>query len=343
MIGDAWLKRTEQRYAWSFFGAVIGLVALAATFASLRERQPAVRFALISDSNVLDVHKPMAALDILYDGVSLQRNNLTLRVLTIRVENSGDVDVLQSHYDTESPWGLHLTAGRVVSANVVAASSEYLRNRFSARVSSETDVTLSKAILDRGSHALVEILVLVRPGESLVVTPIGKIAGIPALRMTREIQRAQGGFWARTLGGSPFTQFSRLVIYGVAFIVGCLCISGLVVAIVEVLWSSPNHERRRRRTVKRLFRDVSADARSQCVIASVYVRGDLMELRRFGELLTDRARLQELLDTMPEEERRDHKRAASLAQAKCRRKRFVELSPRAALFVMENEGLLRRS
>src|SRR5436305_697066 len=129
-----WLQRLERGYAWSMLGAIVGIVGVILAIFALRERRAELQFQLISESNVLDVHTPVAALDVLYQGESLQKRQLNLRVITLRVANTGDADILQSQYDQRLPCGLAITRGRIVEIRLLSTNSSYLRNSLSPRL-----------------------------------------------------------------------------------------------------------------------------------------------------------------------------------------------------------------
>src|SRR5207253_2906437 len=112
-----------------FIGTTLTAISLVVALVTLREKRPEISFLTVSESNVLDVHAPVAALDVVYNGVSLQQRKLNLKILVVRIENTGDVDVLQSLYDAELPWGLRIKSGRIVAVRLTGASSMYLRDR----------------------------------------------------------------------------------------------------------------------------------------------------------------------------------------------------------------------
>src|SRR5664279_1508531 len=85
--------RLERRYAWSFLGFVVGVFGIALGILALRERRPEITFSFVAESNVLDVHTPVSALDVLYRGKNIQKLGLNLRIITVRIENTGAVDI----------------------------------------------------------------------------------------------------------------------------------------------------------------------------------------------------------------------------------------------------------
>jgi hypothetical protein len=71
-----WLQWLEGRYAWGVFGAFLGIVGLALGGVTLQEREPEISFITAGESNVMDVHTSVPALDVLFNGRSIQRRYL---------------------------------------------------------------------------------------------------------------------------------------------------------------------------------------------------------------------------------------------------------------------------
>ena len=108
---------------------VVGLLGVVLTYIALKEPQPGVTFETISDTNVLDLRRPLQDLNIVFRGQNVQEQNLNLRIVTINVVNSGEVNILPGHYDHEDDWGLKFKDGEVIEARLVDTSSEYLRSK----------------------------------------------------------------------------------------------------------------------------------------------------------------------------------------------------------------------
>jgi hypothetical protein len=279
----SWLKKLEARYAWSFWGLVAGLIGIALAIWSVREKRPEVSYVVVSESNVLDVHTPVAALDVLYQGESLQKRALNLRIVTIRVQNTGDLDILQGAYDQQTPWGFRITSGRIVEIRVVGASSQYLSMNLRPHLVSPEQVSFAKVILDRGSYLTVQCLVVHSKGADPAVVPTGKIAGIQQLVILKQPASGGGQFFRDNFGGPLQIQVIRTCGYGLAFLFVVIGSIGVIAGISEKAASRTRRLRSQR--VKVALDGINISKRGRKLVEAAFVRGGLDELRGFRELV----------------------------------------------------------
>ena len=107
--------RIEQILPWSFLGVLITLVLGAPPiYLALREKKPSVTYEITSDYNVLDIHKPLKDLAILFRGQDIKENKLNLRIYSIKVINDGEVDIRQSDFDQSKPWGISISGAQII-------------------------------------------------------------------------------------------------------------------------------------------------------------------------------------------------------------------------------------
>src|SRR5437016_12539681 len=124
----SWFKYAEKRYPLGALGVLIGLVGIAlGIYVGRHERKPNILFEVLSEANVLDIHTALPELTILFRGEDVQKASLNLRVIRVRVSNSGESDIAQSLYDNNEPWGFKVRGGRAIEVRVVDATSDYLR------------------------------------------------------------------------------------------------------------------------------------------------------------------------------------------------------------------------
>ena len=92
---------------WSPISVVLSLFfAGFGVYIATYEKKPHISIDIVSETNVLDVRQPVRGLAISFQGDDLQDKNLNLRVVTVRVSNDGEVDILQSTFDKDDTWGL---------------------------------------------------------------------------------------------------------------------------------------------------------------------------------------------------------------------------------------------
>ena len=71
---------------------LIGVVVAVLTF--LDKPRRLVEVQVLSDSNVVDVNQPLPDLRLVFQGEDITEGELALRLVTLRVANTGDADLL---------------------------------------------------------------------------------------------------------------------------------------------------------------------------------------------------------------------------------------------------------
>src|SRR5262249_33173882 len=116
--------------SWGFWVSLIGsLIGLLGLYAAFHEKQASLRFEITGESNVLDIRQSLPDLQVSFQGEDIQRQNLNLRIITLRITNDGEVDILQPSYDQTEPWGFQLTGGRIIELRPVFSQSQYLTSK----------------------------------------------------------------------------------------------------------------------------------------------------------------------------------------------------------------------
>lgn len=122
---------------FGLLGVAIGLYSL------LHEKKPEISFEIISEANVFDVRKPLQDLTISFQNEDIQQKNLNLRILTVRIENKGEMDILQSHFDQNIAWGFQVTEGEIIDeVRLIDSNSEYLQSNLGPRIANRNSVEL---------------------------------------------------------------------------------------------------------------------------------------------------------------------------------------------------------
>lgn len=187
---------------------------------------PSVTFDIISDSNVLDVHESLTGLNIYYQGEDIQQTNQNLRIITLKVENTGNVDILQNFYDNNVKWGFQIDNGHIIEAKLVGSNSNYLESNLNIKVINNS-VEFSKPIFEKNKFFIVTVLILHNKDEGPLLNPTGKIAGIENIGVkTSYIERES--FIDEVLSGSLIVHSTRYIVYTllliafviIAFVIG---------------------------------------------------------------------------------------------------------------------------
>ena len=271
---------------------VVGILSLLLAYLALNEPEPGVTFETISDTDVLDLRRPLQDLSIVFRGQDVQEQNLNLRILTINVVNSGGVDILPSHYDHEDEWGIKFKDGQVVEARLVDTSSEYLRSKVVPQRLGIDTVAFPKVIFEEGAFFAVEILLLHPKSESPSISSIGKIAGINKITvLTRPLAREEVSFGTQLFQGSALIQVLRTIIYLVGFFLAIIVVVVVLVGIADP-FSRLNARRRRTRILQtRTIRHMDQDEIKDLLIANYESRGTV-GLKGLQELIKEPGRLE---------------------------------------------------
>ncbi|SRR6266566_898966 len=225
MESATWVKQLESRYPWGALGVAVGMVGtVIGAYGWLHQRKPNVVFEVASEANVLDVHTALPELKILFRNQDIQKTSLNLRILHLRVANTGEADITQGLYDGGQPWGFRITSGRAIEVRLADATSTYLRSSEQPRLADDSTIELTKVILERGSAFTVELLVLHPINQPPEVLPIGKVAGVERMEVLRRDPAQRPSFWVSLLAGSVWIHLARFAGYIVGLVIGAVII-----------------------------------------------------------------------------------------------------------------------
>lgn len=242
-----WFRRQSQRM-FSFLlvtAAILGLGLAAYQF--LHTKQAFFDVDIIADSNVVDVNQPLPELSLLFEGQDILESGLNLRLLTIRYANTGDANLLQTQYDQQIAWGIHVDALRVVQARVVQATSGYLKSNVKPTITDDNTVSLNKVIMEPGEIFDIELLVLHRRDQSPTISVLGKIAGMDSIPIRHSASVSKSpGFIAQLLNGSLLVHVSRMGLYFVGFLLFISLPIVIIVAISEKVSDFGRNKRRKK-------------------------------------------------------------------------------------------------
>lgn len=250
-------------FSWSsfitilFLGLTISSVLLA--YLALQEPKAGVTFETISETNVLDLRRPLQDLDIVFRGRNVQDQNLNLRIVTVNVLNSGGVDILSNYYDPDD-WGIKFNDSEVIEVRLVDTNSEYLRSKIVPQQSNAQTVVFPKVIFEEGASFAIEVLLL-HPKDALPsISPVGKIAGIDDITvLTRPLAREEVSFAKELFQGSAVVQIVRTLIYiigsALVFVLAVLTLIGISEVTGKVASRRRNNRILRSRSLQQIDND----------------------------------------------------------------------------------------
>ena len=244
-------------------------VALALFFglSNLSEPDPKMTYEILREIDVLDVRTPVDDLQITFQDQDIQGENLNLRIYAMRVINNGEVDILQTEYDQDQIWGLQVIDGRVIEARLIEASSSYLSAKANPQVVGEDIVEFDKAIVEKGQFFAFNMLVVHAKDVTPRIIPLGKIAGIDEIVVTRIPVKTEGpGFLSDLFGGGWAVQLVRSLL----FLMGAAVVLGLFAAGV-VTYSSLTAAIRRRRIENSVVLKAMTSQKQRGLLSQVYL------------------------------------------------------------------------
>lgn len=270
--GNKQAQRRNVLRSLSFWLALIGVasltVAIFGVYVALREPEPAVTFETISETNVLDLRRPLQDLNIAFRGQDVQEQNLSLRIVTVNVVNSGEVDILSGHYDLEDDWGMTFEGGEVIEARLVDSDSDYLRSKIVPQIVDADTVTFPKVIFEKGASFAVEVLLLHPKEERPSISSVGKIAGINEITiLTRPLAQREVSFVSEIFYGSVRIQGVRTIVYFVGFIIVLVAIIFAIVTISNFFEKLGASRRRNQVSQTQTFRQLDQDETSKLLVA----------------------------------------------------------------------------
>lgn len=241
-------KRGLQWAAISFWtGVIIGLMGIYLTL--YYEKRPNLVYEITSNATILDIREELNKLDIYFDGRNIKHSNQTLSVLTLKIINNGQTDILENHFDSVVPFGFVVPNGSVVEEpTLLHGSNTYLETGFKAHLDSPNKVTFTKKIFEPGEYVILKILVLHTKGIVPGLWPTGKVAGIKRIEAHEPYRTEETvPFYARVFNGNVGVQFVRMVAYAVAFFVVVVVIGWLVLTVVEKVAKFADRKERSKR------------------------------------------------------------------------------------------------
>ena len=269
-----------------FLTIIFGLIGLYSVF---HEARPNISFEIVNEANVLDIHKPLKNLIIYFQGEDIQQRDLNLRILTVRIENTGEVDILPSHFDQNIVWGIEVKNGKIIDeVRLVSSNSEYLNVNLCPKVLAENTMEFKKLIFEKGKYFTFEILVLHKKEKFPEIVPIGKIAGIEKIMPINFGSKKEKTSFDDFFHGSVLINLLRFVVssfVGLSIVIGVLSLNEIISN-----FKRDKRKKRREKEIKQVLKIAPGDNKNK-VLESLYVSGGLEKLEAFRDLLENRSRI----------------------------------------------------
>ena len=278
-----------------FLTIIFGLIGLYSVF---HEARPNISFEIVNEANVLDIHKPLKNLIIYFQGEDIQQRDLNLRILTVRIENTGEVDILPSHFDQNIVWGIEVKNGKIIDeVRLVSSNSEYLNVNLCPKVLAENTMEFKKLIFEKGKYFTFEILVLHKKEKFPEIVPIGKIAGIEKIMPINFGSKKEKTSFDDFFHGSVLINLLRFVVssfVGLSIVIGVLSLNEIISN-----FKRDKRKKRREKEIKQVLKIAPGDNKNK-VLESLYVSGGLEKLEALRDLLENRVRISSKIERYKE-------------------------------------------
>lgn len=272
------------------FVVFLGLIATGITiYAFFIEQNVKLNYEVVSNTNVLDFNAELSKLEVFYDSTNLKQTQENLKVITIKVVNKGEKDLLKSYYDENEPLGLIVKEGQIIEIpELIETSSDYLKQNVVIQKPSLSRLEFSNVILETDEYFTFKLLVLHKKSETPNLYPIGKIAGqkqIEILQLSES--KASQNFFSRTFEGDIWIQLVRLVFYFLAVVLAIVAIALLTERI-----NSYRSRKRKKSLINRFKNSKSYEyTRMDDAIFDRYLNEDTDVLKRMSKLIEDEQNL----------------------------------------------------
>jgi len=285
------IARIDKKLNWSFLGfifaALFGGIAVYTEF--IRDTSPAVLYEILSNAKILDVKEDVTGLNITYNNEDIRKARKTLSVLIVRVTNEGRSPILKTYYDNASPLGLTISSGEIITAEVISATTDYLKQNAGISVRDPSNVAFSQMIIEPNESFTTKLLILNPEQRALTIFPKGKIAGVKKLLLVdRQSEQTKETFISKVVSGSLWVQIVRTLAYVAAFILL------LIVVIVPSVYISDKKEKWKRNGIVKQFKSRTDSQLNDLNVElyDVYKRNGLRALKGMKKTLGDDNRLQ---------------------------------------------------
>ncbi len=288
------LRQIDKTFSWSFLGfvlaALFGGIAIYTEF--IRDTSPAVKYEILSNTKILDVKEDIGGLSIIYNNEDIRKARKTLSVLIVRVSNEGRSSILKTYYDNASPLGLSISSGEIITAEVISATTDYLRQNAGLSVRDASNVNFSQMIIEPNESFTTKLLILNPEQSALTIFPKGKIAGVKKLLLVdRQSEQTKETFIMKVISGSLWVQVLRTLTYVAAFILM------LIVVIAPAVYISEKKDRWKRNSIVKQFKSRTDSALNDLNVElyDFYKRHGLDALKGMKKTLGDDNRFQNVI------------------------------------------------
>lgn len=296
----------EKRWAWSFFGfllaIIFGAIAIYTTF--LQDKNPKLEYIIEGKTPVLDLREDIKNLDILYKAINIKEEDKNLSVITLKVLNNSDVNILKGFYDDLSPLQIWVENANIVDKpQVISTSNNYLKENTKVDLDSIGYIHLPKLIIEGQESYTIRILILHKNGVEPSIKGLGKIAGQKdgIAVISNYTQKSELSFWDKLIYGNIWIHIARFFGYFFALIITALAIVLPIALISEAI-----SEKKKKNRVKKYKKKKGIENSPETdAVFDLYLDNSLYELIKIQKLIVNESRLKAMLRGIERKDKRD--------------------------------------
>lgn len=233
------IRNYENKVPYGLLGAIIGIggIVISMYLTLVFEKSPKLEIDIVSQFNVLEVNESINNLDIIYETSSLKEQGQTLSVIELQVNNRGSAPVLYTYYDPKSEAGFAIENGTIPeSPSIVSSNTSYEKNQIELIKRSSNSYSLPKLILNPSDYYSFKFIVLHSSELKPIVKAFGVIAGMDKIEIRDSTYRENDvSLIGLIFDGSYLVNFSRLIIFGIAFFILALVIILLISTCIDYI------------------------------------------------------------------------------------------------------------
>lgn len=191
-----WYTEIDRKFSWSFFGFLLGILGVAfGLYSILHHEKPKLQFEMVTNTDVINVTENIGKLQILFDNESVISNDTTLKLITIRLANVGNISLKKDDFDKDYLVGLRFKNYQIADKpTIIDQSNKYLQDRLSFSFDS-TSIKIDPILIDKNDFVTFKLLLLGPRNEDVIISPVGKIAGQSTIPILSELKTNKQSFW----------------------------------------------------------------------------------------------------------------------------------------------------
>lgn len=240
-----WYKELDKKFSWSFFGFLVGILGVFfGLYSILHIEKPKIQFEILTNTDVINLSEDVGKLEVLFNNQSVLTADTTLKILTIKISNAGNVNIKKDFFDIDYLPGFEIKNGKIADIpTIIDFSNNYLKELFKFSNDS-SKLTINPIILDSEDFVTLKLLLVGQKEKPLEINAFGKIAGQNTIPVISEIKKGSGkSFWARLNDDNIWIKLARYFYYTFAFILFVL----IFIMPISLISDNISHKRTKRK------------------------------------------------------------------------------------------------